>query len=97
MGAGGHGPSNCFDIVGFSEILMLRRNIFELLLLIKAKVSNFIGKSLNLAPLLYRCHDVPEALPFWQPNCVLVIANHWILGTLKILPLVSISIYSTVP
>jgi len=59
-GKGDHGSSNFFDIVGFSEILMLRRKIFGLLLLVRTKASNFVGKSMNLAPLLYRCHDAPE-------------------------------------
>ena len=34
---GGHGSSNFFDIVGFSENLMLSRKIFGLLLLVKKK------------------------------------------------------------
>ena len=42
-------PSNFVEIVGFSEILMLRRNIFGLLLFVKIKVPGLIGKSLNLA------------------------------------------------
>jgi len=42
------GP-NFLEIVGFSEILMLRRKIFGLLLLVKMKGSNFIGESLNMA------------------------------------------------
>ena len=37
--AGGHGPLNFLEIVGFSEILMLRQKIFELLLCVKIKVS----------------------------------------------------------
>ena len=37
--ARGHGPLNFLEIVGFSEILMLRRKIFELLLCVKIKVS----------------------------------------------------------
>ena len=54
-------PSNFYEIVGFSEILMHRRKIFGLLLLLRTKVSNFIGKSLNLAlqaprrPLIQQC------------------------------------------
>ena len=59
---GDYGPSNFFDIVQFPEILMLRRKIFVLLLLVKTNFSNFIGKSLNLAPLLYRCHDAPGSI-----------------------------------
>ena len=58
-GAGGYGPSSFFDVVGFSEILVLSRKVLGLLLLVKTKASNFIGKSLNLAPLLYRSHDNP--------------------------------------
>ena len=46
-------PQIIFDIARFSEILMLRRKIFEFLLLVKRKVSNFIGKPLSLAPLFY--------------------------------------------
>ena len=46
-----------FEIVGFSEILMSRRKISGLLLLEKIKVSNFIGKSLNFAPVLYYPND----------------------------------------
>ena len=46
-GAGGHAP-NFFEIVGFPKILMLQRKLFGILLLVKIKVSNFIGKSLNL-------------------------------------------------
>ena len=38
------------EIVGFSEILMLARQIVGLFLLVKTKVSNFIGKSSNLPP-----------------------------------------------
>ena len=38
-----------FEIVGFSEILLLCRKIFWLLLLVNVKVANLIGKSLNLA------------------------------------------------
>ena len=48
--AGGDRPSKFFEIVGYSETLMLRRKIFALLLLVKIKASNFIGKSLNLGP-----------------------------------------------
>ena len=59
----GHGPSNFSNIVGFSEILMHCRKVFGLLLLVKTKVSNFIGKSLNLVPLLYKCHDSPVLNP----------------------------------
>ena len=33
--------------------------IVVLLQLVKIRVWNFIGKSLNLAPLIYRCHDAP--------------------------------------
>ena len=44
-----HVPS-FFEIVVFSEILMFRRKILGLLLLLKIKVSKFIGKSLNLPP-----------------------------------------------
>ena len=61
-GQGGHGPK-FFEIVGFSEVLMLRQKIFRLLLLVKALVSNFIGKSSNIAPLLYRYHDAPFVIP----------------------------------
>ena len=50
----------------FSEILMLRRKIFRLLLLVEIKVSNFIGKSLNLAPLLYRCHVASDTPDNWD-------------------------------
>ena len=49
-GAGGHGPSSFFDIVGVFETLMVSWKTFGLLLLVKVKVLNFIGKSLNLAP-----------------------------------------------
>ena len=52
-----------FEIVGFSEVLMLRQKIFRLLLLLKALVSNFIGKSLNIAPLFYRYPDAPFVIP----------------------------------
>ena len=41
---------NVFEFVGFLEISLLRREILGLLLLAKIKVSNFIGKSLNLIP-----------------------------------------------
>ena len=41
---------NFFDIVGFLEILMLCWKIFGLLLLVKIKVLNSIGKSLSLPP-----------------------------------------------
>ena len=56
---GGHGPPNCFKVVRFSKILMFHQKIFRLLLLVKVEVLNFIGKSLNMAPLLYRCHNTP--------------------------------------
>ena len=49
-GAGDHGPSYFLEIVGFSEVLVLCRNVFGLLFLVKAKVLNFIGKPLNLPP-----------------------------------------------
>ena len=39
---------------------MVCRKIFGLTLLIKIEAKNLIGKSLNLAPLLYRCHDAPK-------------------------------------
>ena len=39
---------------------MLGRKVFELLLLVKTKVSKFIGKSFNLGPLLNTCHNAPE-------------------------------------
>ena len=42
-----YGP-NFLEIVRFSEILMLRRKIFGLLLLVKMKGSNFIGESLSV-------------------------------------------------
>ena len=45
-----------FEIVGFSETFMFCRKMFGLLMLVKIKVSNVIGKLLSL-PLLYRCHD----------------------------------------
>ena len=45
---------------------MLRWKMSRLLLLVKAKVSNFIGKSLNLAPLLCRCHDAPAQLSLFR-------------------------------
>ena len=41
---------NCFEIIGFSEILMFRRKIFGLLLLVKIKVPNIVGKSFELGP-----------------------------------------------
>ena len=49
-GQGGDGLPNLFKVVEFSEVLMFRRTIFRLLLLIKIKVLNFIGTSLNLTP-----------------------------------------------
>ena len=51
-----------FEIVGFSAVLMFRGKIFGLLVFVKIEVSNFIGKSLNLAPLFCRCHDTSEYL-----------------------------------
>ena len=44
-------------IIEYSEILMCRAKIFRLLVLAKIKVLNYTGKSLNLAPLIYKCHD----------------------------------------
>ena len=44
-------------------ILMLCRKIFELLLLVKIKVSNFIGKSLKLAPFTFHVPRHP-----WIPS-----------------------------
>ena len=59
-----YGP-NFLEIVRFSEILMLRRKIFGLLLLVKMKGSNFIGESLNMAhPTL----QVPRR-PWYQLKC----------------------------
>ena len=55
-GQGGHGFSNFLEIGRFLETLMCHWTIIELLLLVKIKVSNFIGKSLNLSPLLCRDH-----------------------------------------
>ena len=59
--AGGQGVPwhpNFFEIVGFSEIFLLRRKIFRILLLVKI----FIGKLLNLPPpLLYRYDDTPAS------------------------------------
>ena len=49
LGAGDYGPPKFSEIIGYSEILMLRWKIFGLLLLVRTKVLNFIGKSLNLA------------------------------------------------
>ena len=50
---------NFLKIAEFLEILMFYQKIFGLLLLVKIKVLNFIGKSLKLALLLYRRHDSP--------------------------------------
>ena len=56
-GAEGYGLQ-FFEIVQFSDILMFHRKIFGLLMLVKIKVLNFIGKFVNLAlSLLYRCND----------------------------------------
>ena len=49
-GLGGHGSSTLFEILEFLEILMVRWKISALLLLVKIRALNFIGKSLNLAP-----------------------------------------------
>jgi len=49
LGAGAMDPQ-IFEIVGVLEILIFRRKIFRVLLLLRIKVSNFIGKSLILAP-----------------------------------------------
>ena len=57
VGKGAMVPPNFFEIFGFSEMLMLRQKTVGLLLLVKTKISNFIAKSLNLAPLLYRYHN----------------------------------------
>ena len=38
------------EIIRFSEILMVRQKSLEFLLLVKAKVLNFIGMSLNFVP-----------------------------------------------
>ena len=68
---GRHGRAPFFKkIIVFSEILMLRRKILRLLLLVKTKIKvlNLIGKSLDLAPLLYRCHDASGT--FCTSNCV---------------------------
>ena len=61
MSRRGHDPINFSKIVRFWEILVLHRKIFVFLLLVKIRVLNFIGISLNLPPLLYRCHDAPGA------------------------------------
>ena len=47
--AGGYGPLNFLEIVGFLEVLMLCGNIFEFLLWVKIKVS--IGASTPLGDL----------------------------------------------
>ena len=44
----GRGGQGAMSHQTFSRNLMLRRKIFGLLLLEKMKVSNFVGKSLNL-------------------------------------------------
>ena len=73
-GHGGHAP-NFVEIIGFSEILIFRRQIYGLLLLVKIEISPFIGKSLNMLCLLYRCHDASAAVPNFfivqQKRCVL--------------------------
>ena len=57
----GKGPyPPLFEIFGFYDILLFRRNIFGLLLLVKIKVLNFIGKSLNLT------HSTLQAYPTLQ-------------------------------
>ena len=55
-------PPNFFEIIGFSIILMFCRKIVCLLLLVTTKVSNLIGKSLNLATLYYRYHDASDMM-----------------------------------
>ena len=49
---------------------MLLRKIFRLLLLVQVKVLNFIGKSLNLAPILYRYHDTSAAVHLQTEFCL---------------------------
>ena len=52
---------NFSNSLGISEILMLHRKIFGLLLLIKIEVSSVIRKSLNMAPpFLYRYYDASD-------------------------------------
>jgi len=46
-----------FKIVGISEILMLPSENFRTFGVGNKKVLTIIGKSLNLAHLLYTCHD----------------------------------------
>ena len=58
-GQKGPWPPHFFEIFGFSKLLMFHRNVFVLLLLVKIKILNFIRKYLNLAPLMYMCHDAP--------------------------------------
>ena len=61
-GAEGTMGSNFFVNVGSSEISTFRRKISGILLLVKIKVSDFVGNYLNLAPLLYRRHDTSRHL-----------------------------------
>ena len=44
----------------FQTLLTFGQKICGLLRLVKIKVLNFIGKSLNLAPLLYRRRDASD-------------------------------------
>ena len=46
----------------FENFKALSEN-FRTLLSVKTKVLNFMGKSLKLDPLLYRCHDAPALDP----------------------------------
>ena len=49
LGAGDYGPAKFSEIIGYSEILMLCWKIFGLMLFVRTKILNFVGKSLNLA------------------------------------------------
>ena len=54
-------PPNFFETIGFLEMVMFHQNLFRFLLLVKTKALQFIRESLNLAPLLCRCHDASES------------------------------------
>ena len=72
-GAWGLGPQlfpHCW-IFGIVDVSL---EIFGLLLLVKTKVLNFIRKSLNLAPLLYRFHDAFDVSRGPVSTCSLEVA-----------------------
>ena len=64
---GGHVTRFLFDIIGFLEILIFCWKTFGLCYW-KREILNFMGKSLNLPNLLFRCHNA--SVPSLRQCCI---------------------------